>query len=89
MKEKDNARLRERYGRLAIDIAGFNFHQLEELRSRVEHRVTEMRETGAPALREQWTEQAAAIGMTIEEILQAGKKRGRGNGGKHQQDVSA
>ena len=47
-----------------------------------------MRETGAPALREQWGEQAAAIGMTIEEILQAGKKRGRGNGGKHQDAVA-
>jgi hypothetical protein len=35
----------------------------------VEHRVTEMRETGAPSLREQWAEQAAAIGMTIEEIV--------------------
>ena len=76
-------------GEIAIDITTFNFHQLEALRSRVEHRVTEMREMGAPALREQWTEQAAAIGMTIEEILQAGKKRGRGNGGKHQQDVGA
>jgi hypothetical protein len=67
-----------------VDISGMNFQQLEELRTRVEHRVTEMRETGAPSLREQWAEQAAAIGMTIEEILQAGKKRGRGNGGKHQ-----
>jgi hypothetical protein len=66
----------------AIDITGLNFHQLEELRSRIENRVMEMRETGAPALREQWGEQAAAIGMTIEEILQAGRKRGRGNGGK-------
>ena len=76
-------------GERAIDITGLNFHQLEELRSRVEHRVTEMRETGAPALREQWTEQAAAIGMTIEGILQSGKKRGRGNGGKHQQESAA
>ncbi len=67
-----------------VDISGMNFQQLEELRNRVEHRVTEMRETGAPALREQWAEQAAAIGMTIEEILQAIKKRGRGNGGKQQ-----
>ena len=64
----------------AIDISGLNFHQLEELRTRAEQRVTEMRETGAPALREQWTEQAAPIGMTVDEILQAGKKRGRGNG---------
>jgi hypothetical protein len=64
-------------GKPAVDITGFNFHELEALRSQVEHRVTEMRETGAPAL--QWGEQAAAIGMTIEEILQAGKKRGRSN----------
>ena len=71
-----------------VDISGMNFQQLEELRTRVEHRVTELRETGAPALREQWGEQAAAIGMTIEEILQAGKKRGRGNGGKHQEALA-
>lgn len=73
----------------SIDITVLNFHQLDELRSRVEHRVTEKRETGAPPLREQWVEQAGAIGMTIEEILQAGKKRGRGNGGKHQQEATA
>jgi hypothetical protein len=72
-----------------IDITGLNFQQLEELRSRCEHRVVEMRETGAPTLREQWAEQAAGIGMTIEEILQAGKKRGRGNGNKHQQEAAA
>ena len=34
-----------------------------------------MRETGAPTLREQWAEQAAAIGMTIEEIVEGGKGR--------------
>jgi hypothetical protein len=58
-----------------VDISGMNFQQLEELRTRVEHRVTEMRETGAPALREQWVEQAAAIGMTMEEIVEGGKGR--------------
>lgn len=58
-----------------IDITGLNFHQLEELRTRAEHRITEMRETGAPALREQWGEQAAAIGMTIEEITEVEKPR--------------
>jgi hypothetical protein len=71
-----------------VDISGMNFQQLEELRTRAEHRMTEMRETGAPALREQWGEQAAAIGMTIEEILQVSKKRGRGNGGKQQDAAS-
>ena len=38
----------------AIDISGLNFQQLDQLRHRVEHRATEMRETGAPTLREQW-----------------------------------
>ena len=60
----------------SIDITGLNFHQLEELRTRAEHRIMEMRETGAPALREQWGEQAAAIGMTIEEIMEGGKAKG-------------
>jgi hypothetical protein len=36
-----------------------------------------MRETGAPALREQWIDQAAAMGMTIEEILEGGSKTKR------------
>jgi hypothetical protein len=89
VKEKDMQGSSNDAGEIAVDITGFNFLQLEALRNRVEHRVTEMRETGAPALREQWSEQAAAIGMTIDEILQAGKKRGRGNGGKHQQEAAA
>ena len=64
-----------------VDISAMNFQQLEELRTRVEYRVTEMRETGAPALREQWVEQAAAIGMTMEEIVEGGKgRRGRVRG---------
>ena len=66
-----------------VDISSMNFQQLEELRTRVEHRVTEMRETGAPALREQWGEQAAAIGMTIEEIVEGGKGRGRVRGARN------
>lgn len=61
----------------SMDITGLNFHQLEELRTRAEHRITEMRETGAPTLREQWGAQAAAIGMTIEEIMEGGKPKGR------------
>ena len=65
-----------------IDITGLNFHQLEEQRTQAEHRITEMRETGAPALREQWGEQAAAIGMTIEEIVEGGKPKGRRGRGR-------
>jgi hypothetical protein len=67
-----------------VDISGMNFPQLEELRTRVGHRVTEMREAGAPALREQWSEQAAAIGMTIDEIVEGGKgRRGRVRGARN------
>ena len=65
----------------AIDITAFNFQQLDELRKSVENRVTEMRETGAPTLREQSAQQASAIGMTIEEIVEGGKgRRGRARG---------
>lgn len=61
-----------------FDISGMKFQQLEELRNRLEQRVTEMREVGAPALREQWAEQAAEIGMSMEEIVEGGKgRRGR------------
>ena len=41
-------------------------------------RVREMRETEGPALRERFVEEAAAIGVTIEELVQLGtKRRGR------------
>jgi hypothetical protein len=63
-----------------IDISGMNFQQVEVLRGRCEQRVTEMRETGAPALREQWAGQATAIGMTVEEILEGAKPKARRNG---------
>jgi hypothetical protein len=50
----------------AMDISGLNFNQLEELRARCEQRTIEMRESGAPALREQWAEQASAIFSSAE-----------------------
>jgi hypothetical protein len=66
-----------------LDISAMDFTQLDALRGRIEQRVTEMRETEAPALRERWAEEAAAIGMTMEEIVQAGKgRRGRGRGSR-------
>jgi hypothetical protein len=70
---------------VAIDISGLNFQELNELRGRIETRVQEMRETGAPQLREEFMQKAAALGLTIEDVVQAGKgKRGRpANGGKH------
>ena len=62
----------------AVDIAGMDFGQLSALRGQIDERVREMRETEGPALRERFIEEAAAIGMTIEELVQLGaKRRGR------------
>jgi hypothetical protein len=52
-----------------------DFVQLSALRERIEERVREMRETEGPALRERFVQEAAAIGMTIEELVQLGAKR--------------
>ena len=60
------------------DIARMDYGQLSALRERIEERVREMRETEGPALRERFIEEAAAIGMTIEELVQlGGRRRGR------------
>jgi hypothetical protein len=68
----------------AVDVTRLNFQQLDELRHRAEQRITEMREIGVPALREQWAKQAAAIGMSVEEIVDDGKgRRGRGRGARN------
>jgi hypothetical protein len=74
-----------------IDISALNFQELSDLRGRIDTRVQEMRETGAPALRERFAQEAAALGLTIEEIVQAGKgKRGRpSNAGKHHDAAGA
>jgi hypothetical protein len=58
-----------------MDIAAMNFGQLSALRERIDERVREMRETEGPALRERFIEEAAAIGTTIEELVQLGSKR--------------
>ena len=61
-----------------IDISAMDYRALSGLRERIDEKVREMRETGGPALRERFIEEAAAIGMTIEEIVQTGaKRRGR------------
>ena len=61
-----------------VDISAMDFTQLSALRGLIDERVREMRETEGPALRERFIEQAAAIGMSIEELVQLGaKRRGR------------
>jgi hypothetical protein len=58
-----------------VDISDMDFARLSALRERIEERIREMRETEGPALRERVMRQAAAIGMTIEELVQLGSKR--------------
>ena len=70
------------------DLSGMDYRQLTALREQIDERVRAMRETGGPALRERFVADAAALGLTIEEIMQAGaKRRGRPamerEGGRH------
>jgi hypothetical protein len=61
-----------------VDISAMDYSQLSALRGRIDDRVREMRETEGPALRERFVQQAAAIGLTIEELAQPStKRRGR------------
>jgi len=61
-----------------LDISGFNYPELSELRGKIETRMQDMRETGVPTLRERFVEEAAALGVTLEEVVASGKgKRGR------------
>jgi hypothetical protein len=69
-----------------VDLGDMNFANLTHLRERIDEKVREMREVGGPALREKFAEEAAAIGMTIDEIVQTGAKR-RGRPPKDREEV--
>jgi TATA-binding protein-associated factor Taf7 len=61
-----------------LDISSFNYPELNELKSKIETRMQDMRETGVPTLRERFIEEAAALGVTLEEVVASGKtRRGR------------
>jgi hypothetical protein len=61
-----------------VDISGFNYPELSELKAKIETRMQDMRETGVPTLRERFVEEAAALGVTLEEVVASNKgKRGR------------
>jgi hypothetical protein len=61
-----------------VDISRMDYAQLSALRGKIDERVRDMRETEGPALRERFMQQAAAIGMSVEELVQLGaKRRGR------------
>jgi TATA-binding protein-associated factor Taf7 len=61
-----------------LDISGLNYPELSELKAKIETRIQDMREAGVPALSERFVEEAAALGVTLEEVVASGKmKRGR------------
>lgn len=61
-----------------LEISRFTYPELTELKTKIETRIQEMRETGVPALRERFAEEAAALGVTFEEVVASNKaKRGR------------
>ena len=61
-----------------LDISGFTYPELSELKGKIETRMQDMRETGVPSLRERFIEEAAALGVTLEQVVASGKaKRGR------------
>ena len=62
----------------APDLSGMDYRQLSALRERIDDRVREMRETEGPALLQEFSERAATLGLTVEELMQgAPKRRGR------------
>jgi hypothetical protein len=70
---------------LDAEVEGKDFQQLSALRQRIDGRIREMRETEGPALRERFTEEAAALGLTLQELVAIGK-RGRGRPRKEREE---
>jgi hypothetical protein len=58
-----------------IDIGGLTYAELHELRQMAELRMEELREQGVPALRERFAEEAAALGVTLDEVVGAVKRK--------------
>jgi hypothetical protein len=66
---------------MQTDLSTLKFADLETLRGRIDERIRDMRETEGPALRERFAKEAAALGLTLEELIGAnGKRRGRPRG---------
>ena len=56
-------------------LSVMDYRQLSTLRERIDERVREMRETEGPALFREFSERAAALGLTVEELTQGAPKR--------------
>lgn len=60
---------------MTVDISTMDYAQLTDLRSRIEERMNEMRANGVPELRARFSQEAAAFGLSIEDVFGTGKKR--------------
>ena len=58
-----------------LDISGFIYPELEALKGTIELRMEELREQGVPALRKRFAEEAAALGVTLEEVVGSTRKK--------------
>jgi hypothetical protein len=56
-------------------IGSLIYPELTELKEAIEARMEEMRREGVPALRERFADEAAALGVTLEEVVDAAKKK--------------
>jgi hypothetical protein len=61
-----------------FNLSGLTHPELAELKTKIEARMEEMRVAGVAALRERLIEDAAALGVTIDEVVVSTKgRRGR------------
>ena len=58
-----------------MDIHELDYNALIDLRNRVDERVQQMRKNGVPELRAKFSEAAAALGLSLDDVVGAAKKR--------------
>jgi len=62
----------------AIDLAKFDFTELLALRTDIDARITEIKQTSVDQLRRRFEQDAARVGLTMGEVMGVEKKkRGR------------
>ena len=60
---------------MSIDIEHLDFNALAELRQRVDGRMKAMRDSSVPELRARFAEEAAALGLSLDDVLGRPRKR--------------
>ncbi len=69
-----------------LEISHLNYVELNALRDRIDALMQKMRQESGPQLVERFENEAAARGLTIDDLVRAAKKRKRGNSrGRHQE----